>query len=163
MWGKKLMIAAVVVAVVPAAGCAGLDTKSSSSSSKAAAAGRIGSPVSDGKFQFVVTSVDKSKTAGDVTNQFLVETAKGEYVNVHLTVTNTGDEAQSYFSNNQKLIVAGKQFDAASVLGVSGDGDNINPGLGLDTVVSFDVPPGSTPDAIELHDSAFSGGVQVKL
>jgi hypothetical protein len=49
-------------------------------------------------------------------------------------------------------------------LGVTGDGDNINPGLGIDsTVVSFDVPVGVAPDGIELHDSAFSGGVMVNL
>jgi hypothetical protein len=48
-------------------------------------------------------------------------------------------------------------------MGVSGDMQAINPGLGLDTVVSFDVPVGSSPGAIELHDSAYSGGAQVKL
>jgi hypothetical protein len=35
--------------------------------------------------------------------------------------------------------------------------------LGIDTVVSFDVPPGSTPEAVVLHDSAFSGGTKVNL
>jgi hypothetical protein len=78
-------------------------------------------------------------------------------------VKNTGDEAQSYFASNQKLIVGGKQFDAASILGVPGDGDNINPGLSIDTIVSFDVPTGSAPEAVELHDSAFSGGARVDL
>jgi hypothetical protein len=118
---------------------------------------------SDGKFRFTVTSVDRSSTAGDPTNEFMQETAKGQFVNVHLTAENTGDEAQMYFANNQKLIIGGNQFDAASILGVTGDGDNINPGMGIDTVVSFDVPPMSMPEAIELHDSAFSGGTMVNL
>jgi hypothetical protein len=30
-------------------------------------------------------------------------------------------------------------------------------------MVPFDVPVGTVPDKIELHDSAFSGGVTVKL
>lgn len=144
-------------------GCAASTTSSVSKSASQTAAASIGTPVRDGKLEFVVTGVSRSETAGDPTNQFMQETAKGEFINVDLSVKNTGAEAQSYFAANQKLIVNGKQFDAASVLGVQGDGDNINPGLGIDTVVSFDVPPGSVPEAIELHDSAFSGGVMVKL
>lgn len=166
MRGPKLLFAATITVIaLTSSACAGLATKSSSSggSGSDAAAGRIGTPVSDGKFQFVVTSVDQSKTAGDPTNEFLQETAQGEYVNVHLTVKNTGDEAQTYFNTNQKLLIGGKKFDAASIMGVSGDMQAINPGLGLDTVVSFDVPVGSSPGAIELHDSAYSGGAQVKL
>ncbi|UQX12292.1 DUF4352 domain-containing protein [Candidatus Mycobacterium methanotrophicum] len=123
----------------------------------------IGTPVRDGKFEFIVTSVDRSKTAGNPSNEYEQSTAQGEYINVHLSVKNTGNEAQSYFASNQKLIVGGKKFDAASILGLKGDGDSINPGLGIDTVVSFDVPVGTNPDSIELHDSAFSGGATVKL
>jgi hypothetical protein len=145
--------------------CMPLNTKSNSTSSGGSGdvGVSVGSPASDGKFQFVVTSVDRSSTAGNPTNQFEQVTAKGEFINVHLTVKNTGDKAQSYFANNQKLIIGGKQFDAASILGLPGDGDNINPGLGIDTVVSFDVPPGSMPEAVVLHDSAFSGGTKVNL
>lgn len=117
----------------------------------------------DGKFEFVVTSVDRSKTAGNPSNEFEQSTAQGEYINVHLSVKNIGNEAQSYFANNQKLIAGGKKFDAASIMGVNGDGGSLNPGLGVDTVVSFDVPVGTTPDSIELHDSAFSGGATVNL
>jgi hypothetical protein len=79
-------------------------------------------------------------------------------------VKNTGNEAQGYYATNQKPIINGKKFDAASIMGAPGDGNNINPGLGIDsTVVSFDVPVGAAPEAIELHDSAFSGGVKVSL
>lgn len=136
--------------------------KSGNSASSNSEAG-IGQPVSDGKLEFTVTKMDRSKIAGDPTNEFLQETAQGEFINVHLTVKNTGDKGQSFFSSNQKLIVGGKQFEAASILGVAGDNQNINPGLSVDTVVSFDVPPGSVPEAIEVHDSAFSGGAKIKL
>lgn len=37
----------------------------------------------------------------------------------------------------------------------------INPGLAIDTALAFDVPVGTVPDGIQLHDSAFSGGVTV--
>jgi Domain of unknown function (DUF4352) len=148
--------------------CVPLSSKSSSGSSGSSGSSNdagvsLGSPASDGKFQFVVISVDRSSTAGDPTNEFMQVTAKGQFINVHLNAQNTGDEAQMYFANNQKLIIGEKQFDAASILGVPGDGDNINPGMGIDTVVSFDVPPGSIPEAIELHDSAFSDGTKVNL
>jgi archaellum component FlaG (FlaF/FlaG flagellin family) len=161
---SKVIAGAAIVAALSLAGCTGLSTSSSSAGGGGSeSAGRIGTPVSDGKLQFTVTSVDRSKTAGDPTNQFEQETAKGEYVNVHLTVKNTGSEAQTYFSTNQKLVVGGKQFDAASILGVPGDDSPLNPGLGVDTVVSFDVPAGSAPEAVVLHDSAFSGGAKVAL
>lgn len=144
--------------------CGPLNTTSSSSSGGRNDAGvSVGSPASDGKFQFVVTSVDRSSTAGNPDNQFEQKTAKGEFINVHLTVKNTGTQAQMYSASNQKLIIGGKQFDAASIIGIPGDGDNINPGLGIDTVVSFDVPPGSMPEAVVLHDSMFSGGTKVNL
>jgi hypothetical protein len=117
--------------------------------------------VRDGKFEFVVLSVDRSKTDGSADDP---STAQGEFINVHLSVKNTGNEAQGYYGSNQKLIVSGKKFDAASIMGAPGDGNNLNPGLGIaSTVVSFDVPVGTNPDAVELHDSAFSGGVQVSL
>jgi hypothetical protein len=56
------------------------------------------------------------------------------------------------------------RFTTAPITGAPGEGDNINPGLAIaKTVVSFDVPVGAAPEAIELHDSAFSGGVKVSL
>lgn len=156
---EMFVVGAAVLALV---GCSSSMTTSPTKESAAAAAS-IGTPVRDGKLEFRVTGVNRSKLAGDPTNQFMQETARGEFINVSLAVKNTGEEAQSFFASNQKLIVNGKQFDAATILGIPGDGDNINPGLGLETVVSFDVPPGSVPEAIELHDSAFSGGVMVNL
>jgi hypothetical protein len=156
------VLAAVAASVVLLAGC-GTSTTShgGSSSSDTQAAPGIGAPVRDGKFEFVVLSVDQSKTAGSADDP---STAQGEYINVHLSVKNTGNEAQSYYASNQKLIINGKKFDAASIMGAPGDGNNLNPGLGIDsTVVSFDVPAGAAPDAVELHDSAFSGGVKVSL
>ncbi|WP_179272875.1 MULTISPECIES: DUF4352 domain-containing protein [unclassified Rhodococcus (in: high G+C Gram-positive bacteria)] len=41
--------------------------------------------------------------------------------------------------------------------------EQINPGNALDTTVVFDVPAGTVPAEIELHDSAFSGGTTVAL
>ena len=165
------MLKSIAALTITAAGlltaCMPTTSSSSSSSQEPAAAAPsaagIGTPVSDGKLQFVVTSVDRSAIAGDPTNEFMQQKAKGEFVNVHLTITNTGNEARGFFATNQKLIINGNKYDAASILGVPGDGDNINPGLNVESVASFDVPPGAQPQAIELHDSLFSGGATVNL
>jgi hypothetical protein len=127
----------------------------------------IGQEARDGKFAFVVTSVDRSKTAGDPSNQFETVTAQGEFLNVHLTVSNIGDQSQSFFASNQKLQIGGNQFsanDTAAAMWTQSADVSINPGNSIQAVVSFDVPPDTTDNGvITLHDSAFSGGVKVSL
>jgi hypothetical protein len=62
--------------------------------------------VSDGKFSFRVTAVQRAASTG-------ASRARGEYVLVTMTVANTGDEQQTFFSNNQKLIDAqGRKYEA---------------------------------------------------
>ncbi len=125
----------------------------------------IGQEVRDGQFAFTVTSVDRSKTAGDLSNQFEIVTAQGEFLNVHMTVTNTGNHAQTFFATNQKLKISGRAYDANSSAAMWTQALNvtINPGNSIQAVVSFDVPPGSNGGTIQLHDSVFSGGVEVTL
>ena len=125
-----------------------------------------GSAVRDGKFEFVVTSTDTSTVGGNPNNQFMQETAQGKYLNVHLRVTNIGNEAQTFFSSNQKLHAGGREYDADSMVGMWNGAENVevNPGNSIDAVVSFDVPVDlATADTLELHDSAFSGGAQLAL
>jgi hypothetical protein len=125
----------------------------------------IGQQARDGKFAFTVTSVDRSQVAGDPTNPFLQTTAKGEFINVHLKVANIGNQAQTFFATNQKLIAGGQQFEADTMaaVGVGGANQDINPGLSIETVASFDVPPGTVPGVLEVHDSMFSGGAKIRL
>ncbi|MGV9636302.1 DUF4352 domain-containing protein [Nocardia rhamnosiphila] len=68
-----------------------------------------GTEVRDGKFAFVVTQVDPPvKSVG---NDFLGTTAQGEFILLHIDVTNTSDQPQSYSGGNQKLIDAqGREF-----------------------------------------------------
>ena len=89
--------------------------------------------------------------------------AKGEFYSVTLRVTNVGDKAQTFFGSNQKLIIDGKKYDASSSLSDEHWMEELNPGLGIETTVMFDVPPTAVPTAIEVHDSAFSGGTLVAL
>ncbi|MGK8524738.1 DUF4352 domain-containing protein [Nocardia asteroides] len=125
-----------------------------------------GSAVRDGKFEFVITGVDAPvKTVGS--NQFLKSTAQGEYILVHITISNIGDEPRGYYGGNQKLIdAAGREFtnDSRAEINVNDHlHTDINPGNKVDMVLVFDVPVGAEPATLELHDSAFSGGVKVAL
>ncbi|WP_280206344.1 DUF4352 domain-containing protein [Nocardia cyriacigeorgica] len=127
-----------------------------------------GSAVRDGKFEFVVTAVDAPvKTVGD--NPYLQKTAQGEYILVHINVTNISDQPQTYFADNQKLIDSqGRKFgnDTMAAINVNPEtsiGSPINPGNTLPVTIAFDVPPGTVPAALELHDSMFSGGAKVSL
>jgi hypothetical protein len=131
------------------------------------AAPGIGTAVRDGKFEFTVTSVETGvATVGD---EYLNQQAQGQYVLVHMTVTNIGGEAQMFDGSSQKLTdTAGREHSADTSAAIYlGDANSfltdINPGNSVEGTVVFDVPADALPATIELHDSMFSGGVQVTL
>ena len=127
----------------------------------------IGEPAADGDFNFVVNGVDCNTT--EIGNEFLSQKAQGQFCIVDLTITNTGDRAQSFFGDNAELVNAqGQVFSADTEAAFYMDDsssfyEEINPGNTLNSKVVFDVPPGMVPTAIELHDSAMSDGVTVRL
>lgn len=120
-----------------------------------------GSSVRDGKFEFQVLGVERGSTSKE--DVFNTERAKGEFFTVKLRVTNIGDDARSFSASSQHLIINGNKYDATSFLGDNSWMEDINPGLGIDTQVTFDIPPGAVPEAIECHDSMFSGGALLAL
>jgi Domain of unknown function (DUF4352)/Protein of unknown function (DUF2510) len=126
---------------------------------------RMNQEVRDGKFAFVVTRVNTSDMAGDPSNPYMQEKPQGMFVNVFMTVINIGDRPQTFFADNQKLMAGGREYSANTMAAVWTGASNveINPGNSIEAVVSFDVPLGITLSAIELHDSAFSGGVPVEI
>jgi hypothetical protein len=119
-----------------------------------------GSSVRDGKFEFQVLGMERSASKTLIVSQ---EQAKGEFLTVKLRVTNIGDEARTYWADNQKLIVNGNTYEPSSTISDDSWRQEINPGLSIDTDVTFDVPPGAVPEQIVLHDSAFSGGAHLAL
>lgn len=127
-----------------------------------------GSAVRDGKFEFRVLDISRAATVSDPTgNPYMTVSAQGEFIVVTLSVTNIGDQPQSYFGQNQKLIDAsGREYStntqADMYMNDVAFGD-INPGNAIQVKVAFDVPPGAAPAELELHDSMFSGGVSVRL
>ncbi len=130
--------------------------------SRSAAPAAPGAPVRDGQFEFRVTDVASAKTIGD--NQFLQTTAQGVFVIFTLQVTNTGNEARRFSAMAQKLIdSSGRKYDASTSadtnLNRMDSLGQINPGNTVKVMVAFDVPPDLKMNALELHDSLFSGGV----
>lgn len=128
---------------------------------------KVGQTVRDGKFEFTVTKVEKG--VAKVGNQYLNQKAQGQYVLVHVTVKNIGDEAQLLADSSQKVRDAkGREFSADTSAAIYIEDNKvflneINPGNSVKGILVFDMPKDATPATIELHDSPFSGGVTVRL
>lgn len=127
----------------------------------------IGAKVRDGKFEFVVTKIEDGGTqVGDST---FGEKAQGQFTLVHLSITNIGDKPQTMFTDNQTVIDGqGRKFTPNSMAGIHLENNDvwiqeINPGNTVRGTLVFDMPKGSKPASIQLHDSMFSGGVTVSL
>lgn len=168
----------IVIAIATSGGDKDEDTKAGdsgtsqsengSSSDDSSEGAPLGSEARDGKFGFVVTNVAVGQTSiGD--NQFMKKDAQGQFVLVTLDVTNTSDEPQTYFGQNQKLFdTQGREFsnDWEAEINVNEPGQlsaEINPGNKITVTVVFDIPKDAVPAYVELHDSAFSGGVEASL
>lgn len=125
----------------------------------------LNTAVQDGKFEFVVTAVETGLES--IGEGFTEEQAQGQFVLVHLSVTNIGDQGQTLFDSNQVLLdEQGRQHNTSSASIWLDDGlwlDDINPGNSTEGVLLYDIPLDSVPAALELHDSMFSGGVTVAL
>ena len=134
---------------------------------KAPAVAAIGTPVRDGKFEFTVGGI----TCGlsEVGTAPLTKAAQGQFCLVDVTVKNIGDQAQPFFGSNQYAYnAAAQKYTADTEAAIYLPEANslfvpINPGNQLTGKVIFDIPAGATLTKIELHDSAFSGGVTVAL
>jgi hypothetical protein len=128
---------------------------------------KLGTPVRDGKFEFVVTKVDCGKSR--IGTADFGTSAQGQFCLVHLKVKNIGKESQLLDGGNQYLFGSGgERFDADTEAAIYLDEsqtflNDINPGNTVNGIVVFDVPKAVKPSKIELHDSAFSGGVTVEL
>lgn len=126
----------------------------------------IGERARDGKFEFVVSRVRCGVPR--IGDQYLNKTAQGQFCLISVRVRNIGDEQRTFEQSSQYL------FDAAGRRYETGDAglyledsksflEDINPGNGVNGTLVYDVPKNFKPAKIELHDAAFSGGVEVTL
>ncbi|MGC4934245.1 DUF4352 domain-containing protein [Gordonia sp. DT30] len=174
-----VVVLIVIIAVATSTGGSDSSAPSGSAPDGAPAAPRnngggeqtagLNTPVRDGKFEFVVTGVEKGlASVGD--NPYLTEQAQGQFVVVTMTVKNISDKAYGFTPSDQKLLDGQKrEFEPSTSAQIALGGsdipvwDNINPGNTVTAKVVFDMPKDAVPAAIELHDSMFSGGVKVNL
>lgn len=161
-----LVVIIVIIVVTVSAG-----SGSGKPPAPGSAAGKIGSKVRDGKFQFTITRVTHARKLGD-TADGLGAKAQGRFTVLHVTVTNIGDQAQTLDDSAQNVLDArGRQFSASTTADIYGNGGNgggvfleqVNPGDSVHGRIYFDLPAGDTAVKAVLHDSELSGGVTVSL
>ncbi len=128
----------------------------------------IGAPVRDGKFEFVVTS--QKCGVPRVGGQYLNHNAQGQFCLIAVTVKNIGDVPQTLDASSQKAFnAAGQELAADGEASIYANEDHqtflnqINPGNSVKGILVFDIPKGAALQRLELHDSPFSGGVEVSL
>jgi hypothetical protein len=123
----------------------------------------MGTPVRDGGLEFIVNGV---RLGPSISSDHAIYKAHGRYVVVGLSVTNVGDQPETYMAIDQKLIVDGKRYDYAAeptTLLDTNATSLINPGIGISALIAYDVPAGTRPGSIELHGAAGTPGVDVDL
>ena len=125
----------------------------------------VGQPVRDGNFEFVVSGIERAPLVADPEFPDLQKTAAGEYVFVKMKVTNVGTEPQTFFASFNTLSdgTTDYQADDEAWIYLGNTLADLNPGDSIDTAVVFDVPVGTDPQSVELHDGPFSEGVTVGL
>jgi hypothetical protein len=178
---RKIMILALLLAGATALGCGagatdtatgddagGSDSASEKAKAKTAKTAKIGEPARDGKFEFTVKSVKcgVSKVGTDL----LGDRAQGQFCLITVNVKNIGKEPQTLADSNQKAYAAnGTEYSTDTEAAIYANKDQqtlfneINPGNQVTGVLVFDIPKNVTLTKLELHDSPFSGGVEVAL
>ncbi|MEH0844950.1 DUF4352 domain-containing protein [Micromonospora sp. CPCC 205711] len=141
---------------------------SGTSEDKPAKTAKIGQAARDGKFEFTV----KSSKCGvaKVGTSMLGDKAQGQFCLITVNVKNIGKEAQTLDGSSQKAYAAnGTEYSSDTEAGLYANQDQstffeeINPGNQVTGVFVFDIPKNVKLTKLELHDSAFSGGVTVSL
>jgi len=170
---KTIFVAIVVIIVIVIALRSGSHKNSApaAASSSATSTPGIGQVAKDGDFAFVVKSVScGAQAAAAVNSGSFGETVPpgAQECIVTMAVTNDKTQAQTFFDSNQYAYDAkGRQLSADSngSFYLLGDQDmtQINPGITVTAPVPFQIPAGDTIVKMVLHDSAYSGGVTVRV
>ena len=188
-WQKVLLIAGVFLVLAVAGSIAGESETSGQAASDTAATGSqppdattsteaeatsttqprapgVGDPGRDGQFEVVVTGIEEPG-AGYQPEGLLKDEANGSWFVVHVKVENVGDREQAFLTGNQRILWDNKEYGGEGFTWNGTNAEDLNPGVVLEATLMFDLPDGfprlGTGTILELHDSAFSGGVNVSL
>jgi hypothetical protein len=173
VWLLALLAVIIVASVIgggssdPGGTTTGAVGSSTAESQSSEGLAKVGEPARDGKFEFLVESINCDATS--VGTASFTHDAQGKFCIVRVKVTNIGDKSQTFSGSNATLIDPNGQQYAAD-LAAAAYMDNaesvytpINPGNSVEAQVAFDVPRETVPDQLDLHDSPFSSGVRVQL
>src|ERR1035437_5074690 len=102
-WFKRhkiltIVLVVVVVAVIASTGGSKTNTSNSTTaknSNSTAQLAKINQPASDGKFQFVVTSIQCGQPSVSSADGYITKTAQGQYCLLNITANNTGNQSQT--------------------------------------------------------------------
>jgi hypothetical protein len=90
----------------------------------------------------------------------------GEYATVTFFVENGSNETLGFSTSRLSATIDGSTYDPSGLVSLEGAylgfSEQINPGLSLDMVVYFDIPPGSTLDTFE-YDSRGLGNDSLRF
>jgi hypothetical protein len=115
-------------------------------------------PVRDGTFVFTVTQVDLGQPILGLAHP------QGVFMFVRLRVENIGADAESLYCQYQRLKdLAGRTYDDAVNCHVGEDAVNVGPGKQVDVMCAFDVPTGTPPAAVQVHEFEYSTGATVTV
>ena len=127
----------------------------------------VGQPVRDRSLEFTVKSVHCGQMS--IGSGPLMPTPSGQFCLVALSVRNTGTQQETFSDQNQKALTPdGTQYFDDSVAGIMASPDNplaepLDPGRHLDVTLVYDVPTNARINRLQLHDSAFTDGVEVTV
>jgi hypothetical protein len=143
------------------------------SSSTASTMPTLNQPANDGKFSFTVTSFKCGETQiTQPDDSYQTSQAQGQFCVMDLTVKNIGSVAQDFDPSSQYIYDnANKQYSSSSDATITANPtssdfsvlDTVNPGVSVSGIVVFDIPAGTSPTYVMLHDSGASNGVKVSL
>ena len=141
-------------------------TAAETTTTSAAGLPGIGDPVRDAQFEFIVTGLEEPGRFYQPEG-LLKDEANGAWLVVYVTVENVGDRERAFLAGNQKILWDGKEYGGEGFTWHGTNAEDLNPGVVLEATLMFDVPDGfpnlGTGTILVLHDSAFSGGVDVSL
>jgi hypothetical protein len=127
---------------------------------------QMGEWAKDGDLSFKVT--DFKSGPRRIGNQYVGQTAQGNFYYVYVTVKNLGDDADYFTGSNQYLLEGNKQYAADATAALYLKNNNslftpINPGNEVAGIIVYDVPRSARPRTAEFHGGYLSRGVKVAL
>lgn len=124
-----------------------------------------GGQVADGEVTITSNGVQITPTVSAVDNEMMTKTASGEFVVVRLTLLNNGQLPATFLADQQVLNAGGQTYntETESTFYLGGISAVLYPGQPVDVAFAYDVPPGTTPESLQVHGDLASAGAVLPL